>query len=92
MHDMREVINYGKKITFDNGYTASIICGNGAGTSVVDGNCRWTKGGDEGLFEIAVIHNDQIVYDTPITDDVFGYLDFFEVVEVLNKIKNLPPR
>lgn len=84
---MKEVINYGKKITFDNGFTASIICGNGA-----NGDCRWTGGGDEGLFEIAVMHNDEIVYDTPITDNVLRYLDFFEVAEILNKIKNLPPR
>jgi len=92
MHNMKEVINYGKKINFENGYTASIICGNGAGTLVINGDCRWTKGGHDGLFEIAVIHDDRIVYDTPITDDVMGFLDFFEVAEVLNKIKNLPPR
>ena len=78
---MKEQNNYRKKITFDNGYTASIIC---LGI--------YSNGGEEGLFEIGILHNDELVYDTPLTNDVIGHLNFFEVVEVLNKIKNLPPK
>jgi hypothetical protein len=78
---MRELNNYRTKIAFDNGYTASIIC--------LD---IYSKGGEEGLFEVAIIHNDELVYDTPITNNVIGHLSFFEIAEVLNKIKNLPPR
>jgi len=78
---MSESNNYRKQIKFDNGYTASIIC---LGI--------YSYGGEEGLFEIGILHNDELVYDTPLTNDTIGYLDFFEVAEVLNKIKNLPPR
>jgi len=86
---MKTVINYKKDITFENGYTASIICGNGTNM-----DCSYTLGGQRGLFEIAVIHNDSIVYEPTITGDeqVLGYLDFAEVAEILNKIKNLPPK
>lgn len=81
MLNMKERNNYRKQIKFDNGYTASIIC--------LD---IYSKGGEEGLFEIGILHNDELVYDTPLTNNVIGHLDFFEVAEVLNKIKNLPPR
>jgi hypothetical protein len=47
-------------------------------------------GGEEGLFEIAVLNaNGTICYKTEITDDVIGYLDKFEVVSTLIAIKNL---
>lgn len=67
-------------VEFDNGYSASIIRG------------PHTYGGSEGLYEIAVLHNDRIVYDTPVTDDVIGWLDDAGVAEVLGQIGALPPR
>ena len=46
-----------------------------------------------GLFEIAVlkrtIYGWLLCYSTQITDDVIGYLDNEEVIEILEKIKNL---
>ena len=48
--------------TFDNGYSASVVSN------------EFSFGGRDGLYELAVIYNDAIVYDTPITDDVLGYL------------------
>ena len=73
---------YHKQYNFDNGYGASII---------------WnlaSYGHDDYLFEIAVIdlETDQICYDTPVADDVIGYLDFYDVVRVLNQIESLPPK
>lgn len=72
--------NYRKVVKFDNGYGASIIC-NGM-----------SYGGDRGLFEIAVINaeTEHLCYDSGLTTDVIGYCDFAEVVDVLDKIKNLP--
>lgn len=64
---------------FDNGYGASVIRND------------FSYGGGDGLFEVAVINSSrEIVYDTPITDDVLGYLTEDEVVEVLKDIKALP--
>jgi hypothetical protein len=79
---------------FDNGYGASVATGYS------------TYGGDEGLWELAVIISNtpewksprsanesfQIVYDTPITNDVLGYLTEGDVDDLLNQIESLPKR
>lgn len=39
--------------------------------------------------EMAVLKGGDICYDTEITDDVLGYLEPYEIIEHLNKIKNL---
>jgi hypothetical protein len=63
---------------FDNGYGASVVC------------TPYTYGGKEGLYELAVFGNDgHITYDTPITNDVLGYLTTNEVTEILIKIQQL---
>jgi hypothetical protein len=70
---------YHKVFEFDNGYGASVVSHSGS------------YGGNAGLFEIAVLDNrGHIVYDTPVTSRVAGYLDFADVVAVLDKIKQLP--
>ena len=72
---------------------------NGYGASVVKGD--HTYGGEEGLWELAVIifakgtdnnHTYELVYDTPITQDVEGNLNDGEVEEILDKIMYLPMR
>ena len=61
---------------------------NGYGASVVRN--PFSYGGEMGLWEIAVLDEyDNLTYETPITDDVIGYLNDDEVIEVLNKIKEL---
>lgn len=70
---------YAKEYKFENGYGASVICHIGS------------YGGDNGLFEVAVIDNNgDITYSTPITSDVVGFLDFAGVAEILEQIKQLP--
>ena len=66
---------------------------NGYGASVVKG--EHTYGGDEGLWELAVIvfkDNGEFVldYTTPITEDVEGHLTDDAVEELLTKIEALP--
>ena len=62
---------------------------NGCGASVIRG--RGTYGGDQGLWELAVLDaQGSIVYDTPITDDVLGYLSEAEVNNALDLIAALP--
>jgi hypothetical protein len=47
-------------------------------------------GGDKGLYELAVLGKDgQITYDTPITNDVIGYLRPMDVTDVMEKIQQL---
>lgn len=72
---------YTREIRFDNGYGASIVSHAGS------------YGGPKGLFEIAVLDTDgNIINDHPITggNGVIGWLDFENVVDVLNQIKALP--
>lgn len=70
---------------FDNDYGASVV------------RHRFSYGGDQGLFELAVIEFEssksnkhyRLVYNTPIADDVIGYLTKKEVNQILGKIKLL---
>ena len=65
------------RITFENGYGASIV------------KTPHTYGGDKGLYELAVFKDGEICYDTPITDDVIGYLRPEDVTDVMAKIQQL---
>lgn len=66
------------RITFSNGYGASIVRG------------AYTYGGDKGLWELAVLDKEgRLCYDTPITDDVLGYLTEKDVADTLKQIESL---
>ena len=62
---------------FDNGYEVSVV------------KSEHSYGGKDGLYELAIFKDDEICYDTPITNDVLGYLSEKEVTEVLIKIQQL---
>jgi hypothetical protein len=69
-------------------------CANGYGASVI--RFMYSYGGDEGLWEMAVIRfldeeHYEIDYATPITNDVLGSLSDEDVKEKLNAISELPP-
>ena len=69
---------------------------NGYGASVIQ-TVR-SYGYDYGLWELAVIEfkgdteRYKVTHDTPITDDVLGYLEMEEVRRILQQIADLPPR
>jgi hypothetical protein len=66
------------RITFDNGYGASVV------------KTPHSYGGDKGLYELAVLGTDgHLTYDTPITNDVIGYLRDIDVTDVMEKIQLL---
>jgi hypothetical protein len=66
------------RIEFENGYGASIVKG------------EYTYGGKDGLYELAVLNsNGDLIYDTPITSDVEGYLSETQVTDLLIKIQQL---
>ena len=75
--------SYSHRFKFKNGYGASVVK-------------HWgSYGFEDDLFELAVLKFDKkngigsLCYDTEITDDVIGYLNNDEVLELLEKIKNL---
>ena len=68
---------------------------NGYGASVVQHDMSY--GSHDNKWELAVIYfysenQWDIVYDTPITDDVVGWLDMMQVMEILHEIEQLPAR
>ncbi len=64
---------------FDNGYGVSVVKG------------PYTYGGKAGLYELAVLDSDGYVcYDTPITDDVIGFLKPEDVSKYMIEIQELP--
>lgn len=82
--------SFNHRFYFENGYGASIIKHYGS------------YGYEQDLFELAVLkfHSEDeegygnggewdLCYDTPIADDVIGYLTNDEVLDLLEKIKNL---
>lgn len=60
---------------------------NGFGASVVIN--KFSYGGGNGLWELAVIKDKNICYSTELTRDVIGHLTIDEVNELLDKIQSL---
>lgn len=66
---------------FSNGYSASVI------------KNKHSYGGRQGLWELAILDKDgNIVYGSPISNDVIGYLGDTQVSYYLYKIADLPPK
>ena len=66
------------RIQFENGYGVSVI------------KHKYSYGGPDGLYELAILDSDgEITYDTPITDDVIGYLTEEGVTALLTEIQLL---
>lgn len=70
------------------GTRARVDFKNGYGASVITGEMFYTSEGAP--YELAVFKDGSICYETPITDDVLGYLTAEEVEATLTKIEALP--
>lgn len=81
-----ELVFKNHPLGFD-GTVASHNFPNGYGASIVTGTAFYTS--EAAPYELAVLHNNEITYDTPLTDDVLGYLTEDEVNEYLLKIEAL---
>ena len=63
---------------FDNGYGVSVV------------RHRFSYGNKLGLYELAILDkNNDLVYNTPITNDVLGYLNEDEVSNTMIKVQRL---
>jgi hypothetical protein len=66
------------RVQFDNKYGASVV------------SHTFSYGGNQGLYELAVLFEDEIHYDNPVAaGDVRGYLSEEEVSELLIEIQKL---
>lgn len=74
--------------TFMKGVKSRMMFENGYGVSVV--SHTYSYGGRDGLFELAVLDKDgNLTYETPVTNDVLGYLSKHEVTEVMDEVQKL---
>lgn len=65
-------------MNFDNGYGVSVVFGE-----------QWYSNGID-TYELAVLHNGSLIYDTHITGDVMGYISKEKVTEVMKQVQELP--
>jgi len=63
---------------FDNGYGASVV------------KHSFSYGHEAGKWELGVLDGENLTNDTPITDDVIGWMSEEDVEETLKKIAELP--
>lgn len=68
---------YQRRWTFSNGYGASVIR-NGI-----------SYGNEQGLYELMVLKNGKPCYDSPVTDDVLGWLTPRQVAVRLKQIATI---
>mgnify|MGYP000618983744 CR=1 FL=1 len=84
-------LDHQKTDTFRAGTHAVMFFNNGYGVSVL---ChKYSYGGDDGLYELAVLkgtdEENDICYDTDITSDVLGYLTPNDVTEAMQQIQKI---
>lgn len=70
------------------GTRAVVNFDNGFGASVITGERFYTN--EEHPYELAVLKNGEVCYETELTDDVLGYLNEEQVNDYLVKIEALP--
>lgn len=73
------------KEIFANSKHAVMEFENGYGVSVIFGEQFYSNGID--TYEVAILKDGSICYDTYITDDVLGYQDEDEVTEIMRKVQ-----
>ena len=78
--DMRQMYAESKqaKMDFENGY----------GISVLFGSMFYSNGID--TYEVGILKDGVLCYNTPITNDVIGYVTADEVTDIMRKIQELP--
>lgn len=71
---------------YDNGIIqARINFNNNYGISVVNGPNFYC---DQDTYEVAVLRNNCLYYDTPITDDVLGYQTPEDIDEIMKELQS----
>ena len=78
INDAPFMVGKRSRIHFENGYGVSVV------------SHTYSYGGKNGLFEIAVLDKDgNLTYDTPVTNDVIGYLTEEDVSDVMKQVQEL---
>lgn len=67
------------RMQFDNGYGISVLLG---------GEGIYSNGID--TYEVGILHNDELCYDSGLCDDIFAYRTESEVTKIMEEIQQLP--
>lgn len=80
-----------KRHPFDpSGTIASHTFSNGYGVSVITGEFAYST--EDSPYEVAILYNDEIVYDTELTGDVIGHNTEEDLDIILQQVEAFPPR
>lgn len=78
INDAPFMVGKKSRMHFDNGFGVSVV------------SHSYSYGGRDGLYEIAVLDSDDnLTYDTPVTNGVIGYLSEEEVSNVMKQVQEL---
>jgi hypothetical protein len=72
---------------FGEGWRYLVECPNGYSASIV--KHPFSYGGNEGFWELAVVLHGRLVYDTPVTSDVEGWLTEDDVLALAREVAAL---
>jgi hypothetical protein len=78
VNDSPYMVGKKSRMHFDNGYGVSVV------------SHSYSYGGRDGLYEVAVLDSDDnLTYDTSVTNDVIGYLTEEDVSNVMKQVQEL---
>jgi hypothetical protein len=78
INDAPFMVGKKSRMHFDNGYGVSVV------------SHSYSYGGRDGLYEVAVLDSDNnLTYETPVTNDVIGYLTEEDVSNVMKQVQEL---
>jgi len=78
LNDAPYMVGKKSRMQFDNGFGVSVV------------SHTYSYGGRDGLYEVAVLDsNNQLTYDTSVTNDVLGYLTEEDVTDVMKQVQEL---
>lgn len=78
INDAPFMVGKKSRMHFDNGFGVSVV------------SHTYSYGGKRGLYEIAVLDkNGELIYDTPVTNDVIGNLSETGVTNIMKEVQEL---
>ena len=77
IHPNHPLFDTQAEMHFENGYGVSVITGKSAYSNSIN------------TYEVAILFEGQITYNTHITDDVIGYQDEDDVNDIMKKVQEL---
>lgn len=80
-------LEFNAKVNGSGGDQAKLDFDNGFGVSVITGGESYSD--ESNPFELAVLKDKHLCYDSTITDDVLGYLTLTQVTYYMKRIQGL---